>query len=730
MTNQLSILAVLKNLPKTIGGMFRSKYLEIILAVGLFILLDTGVLIINFYTSYQIANDAHAIQVASRMSTLSESLLNELYEVRDDAADPGADYFATIDILAKTFKVYDETLDAFIYGGELIGEGQGQDALLQDTAYRDTSAHLLKDAEKIWQVYRTKLKPIVYAYFNDADRQTVLADSQVAINYARAQSGKLLELMHNFTFAVEEVAKRKAQRLRMIQTIGITLAVLNFFLILFHFLTRLRRSDKLIEQSRKETEDILENVNEGLFLLDKDYVIGSQHSKSLIHFFGNDSLAGSNFIELMRPMVAEKTLETLEEFTEILYSPRVNESLITDLNPLNEVEINLTSETGAFETRYFSFQFSRVYDKGDFNTLLVTVKDVTKQIRLSQQLKEANEKVGKEIEMLMAIIHIDNRMLSDFLSTSLKSLNEVNLILKKPKTSISSLSEKLASISRIIHKLKGDSSALNLEFVMDKFHRYERLLFPLLEKEQLSGEDFLPLVVQLKHIMADLEMIKNMQEKMGPINLTANSSEANKAQSPSEPPIKLSTDIDWIHQMTILAGKVAEDYEKQAHLDMSGFNAALLSERQTEPIKDIITQSIRNAVAHGIETPDNRVSVGKSREGNLKVTLSQNDSRLQLVVRDDGAGIDLDKIKQTALAKGLVSEKQLTSMHRSKLLSFIFKQGFSTSEGQGVHAGQGVGMDLVKSKLDSLNGQIKVKYQIGGYTEFQYFFSSETSAIQ
>lgn len=290
----------------TIRAIFRSKYIELILAVALFVLLDTGVLILNFYTSYQIANDAHAIQLASRMGTMTQKIYQGLYKIRDDITIPDVDYNVAVDDLAATFKVFDETLDAFIYGGDLIGVGQGKDALLHDTVYRDTSANLLTDAETLWKAYRVKLKPIVYSYFDDLEPEEILAATNEAITYARANSDRLLELMQGFSIAVEGVAQRKAERLRMIQSIGITLAVINFFLILFHFLRRLRRSDMLVDKARKETENILKNVNEGLFLLDREFTIGSEHSDSLHNLFQLNDIGGRNFIDLLRQLVSEK----------------------------------------------------------------------------------------------------------------------------------------------------------------------------------------------------------------------------------------------------------------------------------------------------------------------------------------------------------------------------------------------------------------------------------------
>lgn len=708
-------------------GMFKSKYTEIILAVGLFILLDTGVLIINFYTSYQIANDAHAIQLASRMGTMSQTLLHELYQVYQDLQEPDKDYTATVDKLADTYKVFDETLDAFIYGGELIGVGQGKDALLKDTVYRDTSANILTDAENIWKQYRVELKPIVYSYFNDIEKEDLIAETKEAIEYSRKHSGELLNLMQSFSVAVEGVATRKAERLRMIQSTGITLAVINFFLILFHFLRRLKQSDKMIEKSRKETENILLNVNEGLFLLDRDFNIGSQHSASLNELFQKEKLAGQNFIDLLGRLVSEKTLDSVKEYTEILFSPRVNESLITDLNPLDQVEVNLSGDDGVFNIRYFSFQFSRVEERKGFNSLLVTVKDITETIHLSEQLKVANEKASREIDMLLTIIHVDNTLLSEFLQVTGDGLDEINVILKSPEKEGERPEQKLEPIGRIVHKLKGDSTVIGLDFLVDKFHRFELEVNKLRETEIKSGEAFLPLVVALKQLISDFLVINKLKEKMNSIDLSV--LEHNKRVSHADTSRADEYDLRWMEPMKNLVEKVAKDCGKEAVLDLSQFDPALLSDNQLGPVRDIVVQSLRNAVTHGLESPDDRSSLGKSPQGRLEVELKRNGSGLKLIVRDDGKGIDLDQIRSTAISKNLFTEDELVHMERPQLLSMLFSPGFSTSGEVGLHAGQGVGMDLVKQRVLSLKGRVKLRSQKGLFTEFHYTFSPENSSV-
>lgn len=704
-------------------GFLRSKYLEIILAVGLFIILDTGVLIINFYTSYQIANDAHAIQLASRMGTLTQVFLQQLYAVRDDAGNPEADVFGTIDIFAKTYKQFDETLDSFIYGGKLIAEGQGQDALLEDTTYRDTAAHLLKDAETIWKEYRRKLNPIVYAYFEDLAPEDIAEEATTAITYARVHNVTLLECVQDFATAVEGVAQRKAECLRLIQSIGISLAIINFFLILFHFIRRLSKSDAMLLKAQKDTENILENVNEGLFLLDKDYVIGAQHSDSLRTLFNQTAFEGVNFLELLKPLVTEKTHNMVRDYTEILFSPRVEESLITDLNPLNRVELHLATDSAEFDIRYFSFQFSRVYEKDAFNQLLVTVRDITEQVALEERLKAANAKAAREIDMLLSIMHVENTMLQSFLNNTRHGLRSVNNILKNPTEGGTDLRSKLDTIARIIHKLKGDSAVIGIEFLEEKFHDYESTIAPLKDASQLSGESFLPLVIHLNQLSGDFNIICDLYKK---ISQEPAASEAAAAGGPSgSEPGGDDRSRPLRDQLSRLGTRIAGHYGKEAVVSLDHFDIRGLSDEMVSAVKDITIQCLRNAVVHGLETPDERARLGKERHGTISVATVNEAGGMRLSIRDDGRGIDLDKIKARAIKAGIAKKEQMDLWKPPKLLSLIFHPGFTTANGVDRHGGRGVGLDIIKSRLDEMGGRVRICYKQGRYTEFTFIFNGE-----
>ena len=146
---------------------------------------------------------------------------------------------------------------------------------------------------------------------------------------------------------------------------------------------------------------------------------------------------------------------------------------------------------------------------------------------------------------------------------------------------------------------------------------------------------------------------------------------------------------------------------KQVRLEMEGreteVDRALL-----EAIRDPLTHLVRNAVDHGIESAEARVAAGKPAEGVLVLRAYHEAGRLQIEVAEDGAGMDHEKIAATALERGLVSPPQLATMGDSDLLSLIFMPGFSTAAQVTNISGRGVGMDIVKTRIEAVGGVVDV----------------------
>lgn len=154
---------------------------------------------------------------------------------------------------------------------------------------------------------------------------------------------------------------------------------------------------------------------------------------------------------------------------------------------------------------------------------------------------------------------------------------------------------------------------------------------------------------------------------------------------------------------------------KHAELHLDGVDSELdrsVLERIISPIEHML----RNAVAHGIETPEQRKQVGKKEEGSIHFSISNEGANILIKIKDDGAGINLDAIREKALSKGLLTAG--TEANKEQLLEIMMQSGFSTAETVSQIAGRGVGMDVVNTEIKQLGGVFNIDTEKGKGTSF------------
>jgi chemosensory pili system protein ChpA (sensor histidine kinase/response regulator) len=132
-----------------------------------------------------------------------------------------------------------------------------------------------------------------------------------------------------------------------------------------------------------------------------------------------------------------------------------------------------------------------------------------------------------------------------------------------------------------------------------------------------------------------------------------------------------------------------------------------------EQMADPLLHLLRNAVDHGIESRERRLAAGKPERGQITVRAFHEGTDVLIEVQDDGGGLDVDRIRQTAIARGLVTEAAAATMTADALYGFIFEPGFSTAEQVSEVSGRGVGMDVVKSQVGRLGGRVYITSQAG-----------------
>lgn len=127
---------------------------------------------------------------------------------------------------------------------------------------------------------------------------------------------------------------------------------------------------------------------------------------------------------------------------------------------------------------------------------------------------------------------------------------------------------------------------------------------------------------------------------------------------------------------------------------------------------------LRNAVDHGVETPERRAAAGKPRTGTIRLAASKLKDQVAITVEDDGRGLDLEAIRRKAVERGLASPEKAASLSESQLADFIAMPGFSTAEKVTEVSGRGVGLDVVKNKVEAMGGSLRIESRPGAGTTF------------
>jgi len=683
------------------GGFTFGKYREIIVAVALFLLFDLGVLVLNFYTSFKIDQDTVAINLAGRQRYVSQRIARTLLEL-DAARAAGQPYRPeTLAELRAGARIFDQSQSAFKKGDTVPG-GDGKPVFL-DAVTSERGRALEAQVDALWLPYYGKLQPLMADGFGADDLSAALA-------YSQANNIRLLTVANDFVTETQAIGASRASTLRMVQTGGIVLALLNFAFILFKFLRRLQTSDAAIEAANEENREILQSVREGLFLITPDFRLGSQLSGSAHALFGRKLSPGQDFFGLLEPLLTDKALSDARHYVELLFAPHVREALVQGINPLSEVEALVKDRLGQDQIRHLSFHFNRVVADGAVRHLLVTVQDVSARIELEQKLQSERQRSQKEFAMLLKAADADQALLRQFVTRAEVHLLEVNDMLRGTSTAQgeAAVLKRIDEARRHVHALKGDAATLGLETLASQAHAFEDVLDRIRQGGGAgdAGQALLALPLPLEDLLAKVAALKNLA--------------GLRRQGQARPADAASINT----LLADLAAEVARDCGKKV-MPVVAMGALLdLPPAQADLVRDMAVQLVRNAVVHGVEAPVTRIDSGKAEAGRVTVQLARQEAEWVLTVRDDGAGLSAPRVKRRLLELGWYTAAQLESLADHQVVAHIFKPGFSTAAGVSLHAGRGVGLDVVQAHVQKLGGRLTLGSTPGEYTEFRIRFAA------
>ncbi|MBL8841136.1 MAG: chemotaxis protein CheA [Planctomycetes bacterium] len=227
------------------------------------------------------------------------------------------------------------------------------------------------------------------------------------------------------------------------------------------------------------------------------------------------------------------------------------------------------------------------------------------------------------------------------------------------------------------------------------------------------------LIDQLMNLVGELVLARNqilqLTSNQGDAGLTATMQRLNVITSELQEGV-MKTRMQPIGNVWSKFPRVVRDVAvicgKQARLEMEGKETEL-DRTIVEAIKDPLTHLVRNSIDHGLETPAVRTAKGKPAEGVVTLRAFHENGQVIVEISDDGAGIDPERIKKKAIEKGLLTAEQAAALSDRDAINMIFLAGFSTAEKVTNISGRGVGMDVVKSNVEKIGGDIELKSQVG-----------------
>ncbi len=161
-----------------------------------------------------------------------------------------------------------------------------------------------------------------------------------------------------------------------------------------------------------------------------------------------------------------------------------------------------------------------------------------------------------------------------------------------------------------------------------------------------------------------------------------------------------------------IARDLARQLGKDVELELIGEETEV-DKTMIEDLADPLVHLVRNAVDHGVELPNERLASGKAAKSVVRLEARQEGDHIVLIIADDGRGMSPERIRAKAISKGIISEEEANTMDDRQSLNLIFLPGFSTMEQASAVSGRGVGMDVVRTNIQKLNGSIEIRSEIG-----------------
>ncbi len=473
-----------------------------------------------------------------------------------------------------------------------------------------------------------------------------------------------------------------------------------------------------IEEKTAKVTTLLNNAGQGFLTFDDKFIVDEEYSKECEKLIGQNIAAK----DISKLLFKDKDIREL-------FKESLNNAINEKLDIKRNAYISLLPSIIILNKKAVKLEYKILDD----SKIMLILTNITAQKKLEKKIKKEQE----ILKMIVAVVS-ESQTFYDIKAEYEAFIKTYKMMIEDKKTPLHNIS----NMYRKIHTFKGSFSQLYMQDVVNFLHQLESDI-SLMQKEttntnldlielldscdfneslqrsisiikEILGDEFLESDTYLK---VDLEDISNLQEKIEYIlnNFKHTTPECQDilCQVQNLSNTKLQS---MLHPFVTSSLQLAARLEKEIYpFDIIGDNKFVISDKLKPFIKSLV-HVFRNSVDHGIETPDIRVELEKDEVGTISCSYEIKDDNLHIIISDDGAGIDIDKIKEILKSNGI----DTSNLSTQDIYKYIFKDSFTTKDEVSQTSGRGVGMSAVKNELDKLNGEVKItsKKYVGTTIEF------------
>ncbi|SFM10699.1 ATP-binding protein [Pelosinus propionicus] len=487
---------------------------------------------------------------------------------------------------------------------------------------------------------------------------------------------------------------------------------------------KLENRTKQLTEVLHKVRNLLDHAGQGFVSFGQELKVAPEYSAECITIFQKE-IAEESIAKLLYPLD-----EKQEEFV-----TNVLEKIFTvEDNFLRETYFTLLPSEIAIDCTYIKIDYKFIH-KESHKEIMLILTDVTEVRKMEEQIQEEKDILSMVVKVVTQYEDFSDAVAgyTAFCEDELPGIVQADCL----------ISEKLSTIFRIIHTWKGTFAQLNMQNIVKELHNVEGELAALREEEVIPAAAFIELISaysserMVSWLTDDTNILKRIlgdgflrQHTMVNIEKAKLHQLKEKIRhwpgSSQKQEIALGLEMltyrpfqDLLRAYPEYTVSLAKRYEKGVHPFVITGEQVFVNPETYHDAAQTFVHLFRNAVAHGLETMEERLDAGKEESGRIscKVQLAEND--ILVMIKDDGCGIDTERLKKVAVERKILDRRAALSLSDDEAMQLIFADGFSSASCADDISGRGVGLYAVRSEVEKLGGKIEVHSEMGVGTEFR-----------